>query len=187
MKIDFTKVTNIEMEDVKSSEIWKDVVGFENEYKVLSLGRVKSLKRVVNNGHKGRVLPELILKPYLSSPGYFTIKLKSKHYQIHRISCFAFLGVPENKMDVNHKNGIKTDNRISNLEWCTRKNNIIHAVKTGLIKIGENRHSSLLTDDNVQEIKEARKIVPQRILAAKFGVCRSHISAIQRNVVRINK
>ena len=73
---------------------------------------------------------EKILKPYKGSSGYEHIilyKEKSKKtFDLHRLVASSFIPNPENKKEVNHKNGIKTDNRVKNLEWVTRSENLIH-------------------------------------------------------------
>lgn len=74
------------------------------------------------------------LKPRLDSKGYYYVGLYPgpKNKRIHRLLAEVFIPNPENKRTVNHKNGIKTDNRISNLEWATYQENLQHAFKTGL-------------------------------------------------------
>jgi len=73
-----------------------------------------------------------ILKTSLSNSGYRCLNIKNKGHFIHRAICFAFIDKVVGKDFVNHKNGIKTDNRIENLEWCTKSENLIHAYKTNL-------------------------------------------------------
>ena len=106
-----------------TKEIWRDIEGYEGLYQVSDQGRVKSLVR------KGRK-SERILKPGVMHDGYVGVNLysggKPKTLKVHRLVCEAFHENPDNKPQVNHINEIKTDNRASNLEWCTRKQNINH-------------------------------------------------------------
>lgn len=112
-------------------EIWKDVVGFEGQYKVSSLGRVESLTRMVNRPISGMLpVKGRVLKPFLSKKtGYFNVSLGGKWYRNHRLLAIAFIPNPLNKAEVNHINGIKTDNRLENLEWNTKSENTIHSFK----------------------------------------------------------
>lgn len=115
-------------------EIWKDIDGFEGFYQVSNLGRVKSLARVVNDYRgTGKHNKECILKPKRKNVAnsYLTVCF-SKYgtittHQIHTLVARAFLGNPEEGQEVNHKNGVKGDNRVENLEWVSRRENIMHA------------------------------------------------------------
>lgn len=115
-------------------EVWKAVEGYEGRYEVSNFGRVKSLERKVlvrrKNGHYINTVPEKILKPTLSvgvTGGYPTVKLmmnnKGKTVKVHRLVAQAFIPNPNNYQDVNHKDEDKTNNHISNLEWCSRRYN----------------------------------------------------------------
>ncbi len=121
-------------------EVWKDVVGYEGLYLVSNLGRVKNIK--YRHGSKiaskeGKiVVRDKILKPFPTRKGYMYIELKKlngegKTCKVHRLVMDAFTE-PHPDMQVNHINGIKSDNRLENLEWVTQSENIRHAIRTGL-------------------------------------------------------
>lgn len=114
-------------------EIWKDVIGYEGLYKVSNLGRVKSLARKVNNGRGVYTRPEKILSQIRVTGGYVSVVLTKDSNSVltllHRIVASAFIPNDSCKRTVNHKNGIKTDNRASNLEWATDGENISHSYR----------------------------------------------------------
>lgn len=138
-------------------EIWKDIPGHE-DYRVSSKGRVWSKTRWRSPANGRRYLrPGRLLKEN-SNNGYRRVRLFSrKKYSdihIHRLVWLAFMGpIPEDK-EINHKNGVKHDNQLGNLEVVTSSENRLHAIRTGLVHItrGEDR-SKLLTNDNVIEMR----------------------------------
>ncbi len=107
-----------------NEEIWLPVVGFEWLYEVSSLGRVKSLPRATT---RWWIMSIDMKRWYCCS--HLTMKWKSRSFQNHRLVSEAFIPNLENKEQVNHKNWIKTDNRVENLEWNTRSENQIHSVR----------------------------------------------------------
>ena len=112
-------------------EIWKDVVGYEGLYEVSSYGRIKSLKRLINNGKKEYFKAEIIMKQNKDVNGYFYLNLylngKSNKYRVHQLVAMAFLNNrPDgtNKVVVDHINNIKTDNILENLQLITHRENV---------------------------------------------------------------
>ena len=112
-------------------EIWRDVKGYEGLYQVSNLGRVKSLGN-------SKTRKERILKNAKNTTGYLQVNLckeaKAKATKIHRLVAQAFIGDIPKGMVINHINGIKTDNRVENLEICTCSHNIKEAFRLGLEK-----------------------------------------------------
>lgn len=118
-----------------NQEIFKNVIGYEGLYKVSNYGNVLSIKRHRKNG---QLVPEKIKAVNDNGYGYKTVNLykngKSKTEYIHRLIVESFISEIPKEMQVNHINGIKSDNILTNLEIVTRSENILHARETGLIK-----------------------------------------------------
>ncbi len=123
------------MRDGASGEKWGPINTPTENYTISTTGRIKSRSRhIESNNGTFRYWPERILKPTPGGTdgGYLCIVLDRKNYWVHKLVALAFIPNPENKRCVNHKNGDKMDNRVENLEWVTHKENMAHAVKTGL-------------------------------------------------------
>jgi len=163
------KVYPFTLDDLEG-ELWKEF----NGYHVSNFGRVKSFKY-----KKPR-----ILKPRISLD-YLRVELcfdgKHKLFSVHRLVALAFIPNPENKPEVNHIDGNKLNNHISNLEWVTASENTRHSVDTGL-KIapqGEEHYKAKLTNEQVQHIRNNPGGLKGCELAKMFGVGRATISEIQ--------
>ncbi|MBN2661602.1 MAG: HNH endonuclease [Tannerellaceae bacterium] len=121
-------------------EIWKDVAGYEGLYQVSNLGRVKSIPRKVTNGTGGEFFTKpKIMNRHKDTSGYHAIALcknsKMKKTKLHRIIAKAFIPNPDNKPQVDHINGIRTDNRLSNLRWVTPSENNKNGYRNGNKKV----------------------------------------------------
>lgn len=114
-------------------EIWKSIEGYEGQYIVSNIGNVRSVDRYVNTYHGPRVCLGQALKTYLGRDGYLRVALsknmKHRRILVHRLVAKAFITNPQNKPQVNHKDGIKTNNQTWNLEWVTPSENQLHSVR----------------------------------------------------------
>lgn len=157
------------------NEVWSAIPGYNGNFFASNLGRIKSY-----------VGKERILKPRLDKDGYLRVRLTighkhRKHIFVHRLVMLAFVGECLPDHQVNHKNGVKSDNQLDNLEYCTDAQNKRHAFDTGLRanKIGAESHAAKLTDGKVCEIKHLlAEGVEGAVIAAMFGMSRAQISRI---------
>lgn len=142
-------------------EIWKDILGYEDFYQISSLGRIRSKQRAFKREKYIHIYKSKIL--YLvkqKNHDYLTIRLNNsiltKGYLVHRLVAIAFIPNPEKKKEVNHIDGNKRNNNMSNLEWCTAKENIRHSFKMGLHKsrIGSLNKNAKLSEIDVVNIKK---------------------------------
>lgn len=115
-------------------EVWKDIEGFEGLYQISNLGRVKSLPRKRAFGCQTRTCPETIRTQTTKKNGYKSVSLyyKSRKFvtrYVHRLVATAFIPNPLNKKQVNHKNGKRDDNVVTNLEWVTCSENHLYSYR----------------------------------------------------------
>lgn len=175
-------------------EVFKEVKDYEGIYFVSNLGNVKSVDHYINNKHSSKSLKKgRVLKKFESVKGYLQTSLskETKRFNtgIHRVVAIAFIPNPENKPQVNHINGIKTDNRVENLEWCTNKENQIHAVKTGLCNpnYGDKHHNSKLTNEDAKNARVLFKTGVSNIeLSKNYNISATAMSNILKNKTYIN-
>ncbi|HUS94032.1 MAG TPA: NUMOD4 motif-containing HNH endonuclease [Patescibacteria group bacterium] len=174
--------------DLKN-EIWKDIPGCEGYYQASNLGRIRAVERMVKTKPKGkwymRKLPFTIRAQGTNQTGYKMVGLcingiESQH-RVHRLVASAFIPNPENKSDINHKNGNKNDNSVENLEWMTRGENHRHAYLTGLKRRPKGKR--ILNEKKVLEIKLllSRKNIKNSEISRLFSVSGTCISNIKSN------
>lgn len=138
----------------------KDIPGYEGLYAITKRGRVWSYRRKINNKDgRTRIIGGRYLKPCLNQTGYYAISLsdgiKKSSYLLHRLIALTYIPKVDGKDFINHIDGVKTNNKISNLEWCTRSENVLHAEAHGLMRHpkGEDSGTSKVTEEQVREIR----------------------------------
>jgi hypothetical protein len=156
--------------------IWKPVKNFP-KYEVNELCDVRNKKT-----GKFRI-------PVKRKDGYFQLKLMTSNTEfkmmlLHRILAEAWIDNPEFKPYMNHKNGIRSDNRLENLEWCTPGENMVHAFRVIKTKssVGVKNSRAILTPKEVKAIRMVRDTpATKRILAIKYGVAESTVNNIMKH------
>ena len=162
------------------NEIWKDCPDFEGWYLVSNYGRFKRIMPAP------KAIVGRLINPSVQRQGYLLVDLSikgiSKKFIAHRMVARAFIPNPENKPQVNHKDGIKSNNHVSNLEWVTASENVLHSFRIGLEKPmqGESHHQAKLTNKDVFMIRKLLKNgVRNKDLAKRYSVDRNSITNIK--------
>jgi NUMOD4 motif-containing protein/HNH endonuclease/helix-turn-helix protein len=161
-------------------EQWKPIEGFESTYEVSNYGRVKRIKDSENT-FAGRIRK---LSP--DNRGYMAVNLCQNgvvsRKAVHRLVAVAFIPQIEGKPDINHKDGNKTNNRWTNLEWCTPAENVDHMCRTGLRKNyakADNHYKAKFSAEVIREIRQLRaEGWKQQDLADRFQTTQPQISSI---------
>lgn len=143
-------------------EIWKDIVGYEGRYQVSTLGSIRSSSRIVNvsgrgsrkkNGRLMRASKYGVKGRQYLGVALYNSEGVSKAMRVHRAVAITFIPNPENKSEINHIDGNKYNNKLSNLEWVTAKENIRHAWDSGLAKHTKERKEKISKSRSVPVYK----------------------------------
>lgn len=172
-------------------EVWLPVVGYEGLYECSNYGNVRSVTRRISLSNGGsRLRVGSVLKLGFNAKGYRQVDLSKdgtrQKYAVHRIVAFAFISQPPTeKHQVNHIDGNKVNNHISNLEWVTASYNMAHAHATGLFPRQDGIYGSnaRLTEEQVLEIRSeySKGGCTQLELAEKHGVQRTTVWHVVNN------
>lgn len=158
-----------------NDEIWKHVVDFEGFYEVSNYGNVRSVDSIRMYGDKKKKFKGKLLKQYSNKNGYKVVTLcVNKRYKkplVHRLVAEAFLKNGENKKSVNHIDGVPSNNKVNNLEWCTALENNLHALETGLKKAS-------IRENKVKIIEDYRKGMTIKGISKKYGCCKNALSKL---------
>ncbi|BES53083.1 hypothetical protein [Aeromonas phage phiWae14] len=159
----------------------KDVVGYEGLFSITEDGKLWSKRS------------KRFLTIMVNKQGYYQHCTKiggrngtAKLFKIHRVVAEAYLPNPDNLPLVNHKDGNKLNNHVSNLEWCTHQHNVRHAIDTGLLvqPKGEKSKASTLTQEQANEIRKSYipRVITLSMLADKYSVSRRTIIRVLHNI-----
>jgi hypothetical protein len=156
----------------REKEIWKPISGIPNHF-ISNLGNIyRTTFKSAITGDKPRTMYKKVLVPgFLKDGKYLRINIRYKRYLVHRLVAEAFCPNPDSKSDVNHIDGDPNNNRASNLEWTTRKENICHALRIGL-------QPTKLSENDVKEIRAMKGRLKGIEIANLYGVHPSTISEI---------
>lgn len=145
-----------------TEEIWKDIPGYEGYYQVSSLGRVRSMDRVVKGRWGHRLQRGAMMKLGQDFDGYLELGLtkdgKQRDYRVNRLVAITFIPNPRNLPVVHHKDNNKKNNRVDNLEWTTVQYNTQHAIDTGRLTF-DHEHLQRIAKIRGDELKKPVKCI----------------------------
>lgn len=170
-------ITYTDDDGISQIEQWKDIPDYNGVYKASTLGRIKS--SMPHNGTNERILKQTQTRKGYLGCGLYKNKKRSS-FLVHRIVAETYISNPFNLPEVNHKKGIKTDNRPCAIEWSSHDDNIVHAVEHSLIQKGEIHHKAKLTEKDVLEIRASNLM--QKELAVIYKISRQSISGIKKGI-----
>lgn len=171
-------------EGVIIREEWTQMEGFEGVFDMSNLGRIKSLERLSPYKHSFRKVKEKILTASVNRYNYYKYTLcynkKYTNVLLHRMIAIHFIENPENKPEVNHIDGVTTNNDLWNLEWNTPKENIANAFKLGAMycRKGTRNNGSKMTEAQVLEIRELKGKMTYPEISKIYGIDVSTIGNI---------
>lgn len=164
---------------MEEKEIWKDIPGYEGEYQASTYGRIRSLDRYIPNYPRGtRFQKGVILKqrPSEKARKRLTVDLpKMKRVLVHKLILMTFVGPRPNGLEICHKDGDESNNRLNNLRYDTKANNQID-----IYRYGKKPSGGKLTPRQVLEIRKLFKEdkLQQKVIAKQFSICQQTVSDI---------
>jgi hypothetical protein len=166
-------------------EVWKDAAGYEGFYQVSNLGNVKSCERFVKHPRGGnKLLKSKDMRLNNDTHGYKVVSLckegRENTIKVHRLVANAFIENVDNKLQVNHINGVKFDNNVFNLEWATPSENLKHAHSTGLKKTSVNNERAVLAFDKLTN-ELVSNFVSISKASRELNISKCDVSAVLNN------